>query len=61
MEKTKPAFEIRIGEVQLTFWKTETNGVARYRVTCSRNFKEGEDWKSEDLTELLEKIFRNDE
>ncbi|MCA9428560.1 MAG: hypothetical protein KC931_24200 [Candidatus Omnitrophica bacterium] len=58
MEKTKPAFEIRIGEVQLTFWKADSNGVARYRVTSSRNFKEGEEWKSEDLTEILEKIFR---
>lgn len=61
MEKTKPAFEIRIGDVQLTFWKAESNGVARYRITSSRSFKDGEDWKSEDLTQILEKIFRDSE
>ena len=41
MEKTKPAYEIRMGVIKAAIWK---NG-SHYHVTVSRLYKDNGDWK----------------
>ena len=48
MENNKPAHEIRIGSIKAALWRNETQPGARYGVTFSRLYKDGEQWKSSD-------------
>ena len=46
--KTKPIHEVRLGSIKAAVWKNETETGARYNVTFSRLYKDGEQWKSTD-------------
>lgn len=48
MENNKPAHEIRIGSIKAALWRNETQHGARYGVTFSRLYRDGEQWKSSD-------------
>lgn len=54
MANTKPAYEIRLGDLRFTAWRSDSNGVSRYNVTVSESEKKGEDeWVTTDYTEAL--------
>lgn len=53
MEKTKPAFDVRLGDFKATFWSSEFGGVTRYNVTVSQITKENEQVKTHDATQWL--------
>ncbi|MBI4660918.1 MAG: hypothetical protein HY735_18955 [Verrucomicrobia bacterium] len=61
MNKTKPVHEIRLGAIKAALWENEVGDSTKYNVTFSKNYKDGEQWKStqsfgrEDLL-LLAKI-----
>jgi hypothetical protein len=42
----RPANELRLGSIKATIWKNETAIGARYNVTFSRLYKDGEQWRS---------------
>jgi hypothetical protein len=44
--KTKPIHEIRLGSIKSAVWKNETETGARFNVTFSRIYKDGDTWKS---------------
>jgi len=46
--KTKPTHEVRLGSVKAAVWRNETETGVRYNVTCSRLFRNGEQWDSTD-------------
>jgi hypothetical protein len=46
--KTKPIHEIRIGALRAAVWKNDTRIGARYNVTFSRLYKEGDEWRTSD-------------
>ena len=46
--KTKPTHEVRIGSVRAAIWKNDTRIGARYNVTFSRLYKEGDEWRTSD-------------
>ena len=46
MANPKPVAEIRIGRVKAAIWKNGTEGRTRHKVTFSRLYKDGEQWKT---------------
>jgi len=44
--KQRPAHEIRLGRIKATIWANQHDNGTWYNVTLSRNFKDGEEWKS---------------
>src|ERR1700722_2716939 len=47
--KQKPIHEVRLGFIKAAVWKNETEAGARYNVTFSRIYKDGDkDWQSTD-------------
>lgn len=41
----KPAHEIRMGRIKATIWANESENGARYNVTFTRLYKDGDQWK----------------
>ena len=46
--KQKPIHEVRLGHIKAAVWKNETEAGARYNVTFSRIYKDGDKWNSTD-------------
>jgi hypothetical protein len=46
--KQKPIHEVRLGHIKAAVWKNETEAGARYNVTFSRIYKDGDKWQSTD-------------
>ena len=44
--KQRPAHEIRLGRIKATIWGNQGDNGTWYNVTLSRNYKDGEEWKS---------------
>jgi len=44
--KQRPAHEIRLGRIKATIWANQGDNGTWYNVTLSRNYKDGEEWKS---------------
>ena len=44
--KQRPAHEIRLGRIKATIWANQGDKGTWYNVTLSRNYKDGEEWKS---------------
>lgn len=44
-EATRPVQEIRMGRIRAAIWENETTNGARYNVTISRLYKDGDQWK----------------
>ncbi len=44
--KTKPVHEVRLGHIKAAVWRNETEAGARYNVTFSRLYKDGDQWGS---------------
>ena len=42
----KPIHEVRLGAIKAAVWKNETATGARFNVTLSRIYKDGDAWKS---------------
>ena len=45
MANPKPIAEVRIGRVKAVIWSNETEGRTRHKVTFSRLYRDGEEWK----------------
>ena len=45
MANQKPVAEVRTGRVKAAIWRNETEGRTRHKVTFSRLYKDGEQWK----------------
>ncbi len=46
--KTKPVHEVRLGHIKAAVWKNDTEAGARYNVTFTRLYKDGDQWGSTD-------------
>jgi hypothetical protein len=44
--KQRPAHEIRLGRIKATIWANQGDNGPWYNVTLSRNYKDGDEWKS---------------
>ena len=44
--KQRPAHEIRLGRIKATIWANQGDNGPWFNVTLSRNYKDGEEWKS---------------
>ena len=44
--KQRPAHEIRLGRIKATIWANQADNGTWYNVTLSRNYKDGDEWKS---------------
>ena len=44
--KQRPAQEIRLGRIRATIWANQNDNGTWYNVTLSRNYKDGDEWKS---------------
>src|ERR1700733_6209100 len=44
--KQRPAHEIRLGRLKAAIWENQGDNGAWYNVTLSRNYKDGDEWKS---------------
>ena len=44
--KQRPAHEIRLGRIKATIWANQGDNRPWYNVTLSRNYKDGDEWKS---------------
>ena len=44
--KHRPAHEIRLGRIKAAIWANQGDNGTWYNVTLSRNYKEGDEWKS---------------
>ncbi len=44
--KNRPAHEIRLGRVKATIWANQGDNGPWFNVTLSRNYKDGDEWKS---------------
>ena len=44
--KQRPAHEIRLGRIKATIWANLNDNGTWYNVTLSRNYKDGDEWKS---------------
>ena len=44
--KQRPAHEIRLGRIKATIWANQRDNGTWYNVTLSRNYKDGDEWKS---------------
>ena len=47
-QKQTPTHEVRLGFIKAAVWKNETESGVRYKVTFSRIYKDGDNWKSTD-------------
>ena len=45
-DKQRPAHEIRLGRIKATIWANQNDNGTWYNVTLSRNYKDGDEWKS---------------
>ncbi len=46
--KSKPAHEIRLGNIKATIWKNENDGFTRYNINFSRSYYSDGSWKNSD-------------
>src|ERR1700733_9362610 len=46
LPKQRPAHEIRLGRIRAAIWENQGDNGAWYNVTLSRNYKDGDEWKS---------------
>lgn len=44
--KTKPVYEVRIGQIKAAIWRNETEAGVHYNATFSRLYKDGDQWRS---------------
>lgn len=44
--KQRPAHEIRLGRIRAAIWANQGDNGTWYNVTLSRNYKDGDEWKS---------------
>ena len=44
--KQRPAHEVRLGRIKATIWANQNDNGTWYNVTLSRNYKDGDEWKS---------------
>ena len=44
--KQRPAHEIRLGRIKATIWANQNDNGTWFNVVLSRNYKDGEEWKS---------------
>lgn len=44
--KQRPAHEIRLGRIKATIWANQSDNGSWYNVVLSRNYKDGDEWKS---------------
>ena len=44
--KQRPAHEIRLGRIKATIWANQHDNGTWYNVTLTRNYKDGDEWKS---------------
>src|SRR5260221_8224111 len=44
--KQRPAHEIRLGRIRAAIWANQGDNGPWYNVTLSRNYKDGDEWKS---------------
>src|SRR5712692_9980815 len=44
--KQRPAHEIRLGRIKAAIWANQGDNGTWYSVTLSRNYKDGDEWKS---------------
>ena len=44
--KQRPAHEIRLGRIKATIWANQNDNGTRFNVVLSRNYKDGDEWKS---------------
>ena len=44
--KQRPAHEVRLGRIRAAIWANQGDNGPWYNVTLSRNYKDGEEWKS---------------
>lgn len=44
--KNRPAHEIRLGRIKATIWANQADNGPWFNVTLSRNYKDGDEWKS---------------
>lgn len=47
-DKQRPEHTIRLRNIRAAIWKNETESGARYNVTISRFYRDGEQWKNSD-------------
>ena len=45
-DKQRPAHEIRLGRIKATIWANQNDNGTWYNVILSRNYKDGDEWKS---------------
>jgi hypothetical protein len=45
-EKTKPILKVKVGACEGAVWKNTKDDKTFYNVTTSRNYKDGEEWKT---------------
>ncbi len=48
MTKTRPEEDLRLGNIKAAIWKNNTERGARFNVTVTRLYKDGDDWKASD-------------
>ena len=46
--KNKPVHEVRLGMVKASIWENQIGDTARYNVSVTRFYKDGEEWKFSD-------------
>jgi hypothetical protein len=44
--KQRPAHEIRLGRIKATIWANQGDNGTWFNVTLTRNYKDGDEWKS---------------
>lgn len=44
--KQRPVHEVRLGRIKAAIWTNEGDNGTWYNVTVSRNYKDGDEWKS---------------
>lgn len=47
-DRQKPEHSIRLRNIRAAIWKNETDQGARFNVTVSRFYKDGDNWKNSD-------------
>ena len=45
MEKNKPCYEKRIGNIRVAIWENTTEGKVWHNVAITRRYKDGTEWK----------------
>ncbi len=46
--KSKPAHEIRLGNIKATIWKNEVDGFTRFNINLVRSYLSDSTWKTSD-------------